>query len=60
MTWDPLKLHVAPEPLESDEPFVSDAWGVKLNRLLCRIPGEVALAEYQFSFAPRLTGQQKG
>ncbi len=59
MTWDPGKLRVASEPLESDEPFLEDAWGGKLNKLLCRIPGEVAEAECQSSFVPCGAGQPK-
>jgi len=58
MTWDPRALHVASAALESDAPFPNDAWGTNLRRLICRIPGEVERAEYQFSFAPfRLENQ---
>lgn len=58
MSWDPRALHVMSSPLESDEPFLEEAWGTKLRRLICRIPGEVERAEYQFSFAPcRLKNQ---
>ena len=52
MTWDPMKLQVVPAPLESDEPFLEETWGTKLRRLICRIPGEVARAECQFSYTP--------
>lgn len=52
MTWDPGELQIAPDELESDEPSLLDVWGVKLNKLLCRIPGEVERVEYQFSFEP--------
>jgi len=52
MTWDPEKLEVSPAPLESDEPFLAAAWGTTLGRLICRIPGKVERAEYQFSFEP--------
>jgi hypothetical protein len=52
MTWDPQALHITSAPLESDEPFPDISWGTKLRRLICRIPGEVGRAEYQFSFAP--------
>jgi hypothetical protein len=52
MTWDPEKLDVLSAPLESDEPFLDAAWGTTLRRLICRIPGKVEQAEYQFSFEP--------
>ncbi|MEI8309467.1 MAG: heparinase II/III family protein [Verrucomicrobiota bacterium] len=52
MTWDLAALHVSPAPPESDEQFIEDAWGTKLRRLICRIPGCVSRAEYQFSFEP--------
>ena len=59
MTWDPKKLQIASVPLESNEAFLDDAWGAKISRLLCRIPGEVGQAEYQLTFAPCRLSQQK-
>ena len=59
MTWDPNKLHIASVPLESDEPFLEEAWGTKISKLLCRIPGEVGRAEYQLTFAPCRLPQKK-
>ncbi|MEI6033560.1 MAG: heparinase II/III family protein [Verrucomicrobiae bacterium] len=60
MTWDPRALQVTPVPLESDEPIFQEAWGGGLRKLLCRIPGEVAQAEYQLSFEPCRLGKPNG
>ena len=60
MTWDPTKLQIASVPLESDEPFLEEAWGTKISKLLCRIPGEVGRSECRLTFAPcRLSRQQE-
>jgi hypothetical protein len=52
MTWDPRKLEVAEEQLESDEASFEAVWGTKLRKLLCRVRSQALTSEFDLTFKP--------